>query len=173
MTDNKPPKADAFRFSQDNGDNEEDSQQLSDVDSHILELLAKNARLSNAEIGRAVGLSRSATRDHIMDLYEKGVIERFTICVNPMKVGRQLSIFFELQIKPDELMTTVDILVARPEVTDIYLITGHNTLHCHALLKDIAALENFQNTLMSLPGLQSFRIDLLLKRFKTRSGIRI
>lgn len=147
---------------------------LDETDYKLLELLAENSRLSNAELGRIIGLSRAAVRDRIARMLKFNIIEKFTISVNPLKVGREVSAFFEVEIEPDKLEEAAHILVKRKEVTDIYQMTGPSTLHCHGLLSDGSSLENFtQKVLYTLPGIKNVKTHVLLRRFKSRTGIRI
>ena len=49
---------------------------LDELDYRILKILEKEGRKSFAEIGRELNLSRTAVRDRVLALEEKGVIER-------------------------------------------------------------------------------------------------
>ncbi|ATW28584.1 hypothetical protein DCMF_12750 [Candidatus Formimonas warabiya] len=130
--------------------------------------------MSNAELGRIVGLSRAATRDRIQSMVDRGIIEQFTISVNPLKVGKEISVFFEVDVEPEKLVETAEILAKRHEVTNIYQMTGPSSLHCHGLLPDSSYLEAFtQKILYALPGIKNVQTHVLLRRFKSRTGIRI
>ncbi|HKM38742.1 MAG TPA: Lrp/AsnC family transcriptional regulator [bacterium] len=147
---------------------------LDNTDWQILELLAENSRSPYAEVGRVVGLSRSAVADRVAKLINMGVIERFTVTINPEKIGKEISVFFEIQIEPNRLEEVAIVLAKRKEVTDVYQMTGSSTLHCHGLLKDGLELESFtREVLYALPGIKDVLTHVLLRRFKSRIGIRI
>jgi len=52
---------------------------LDDKDEKIIGMLRKNARTSNVEIAREVGLTEGAVRNRIDHLLRGGVIRRFTV----------------------------------------------------------------------------------------------
>ena len=52
------------------------------IDNQIISLLQKNARMSNVEIAKAVGLTEGAIRRRISNLEKSGVISKYTIEVS-------------------------------------------------------------------------------------------
>ena len=87
------------------------SNTLDRADQQILEILIDNSRTSLIEIADKVGLSRVAVKNRIDALEQKGVIERYTLIMNPEKVGRNVSVFFDLQVQPAYLHEVADRLV--------------------------------------------------------------
>lgn len=144
------------------------------VDQQILTLLIENSRASLIEISEKVGLSRVAVKNRIDALERAGVIEQYTIIMNPEKVGRNVSVFFDIQVRPDCLQAVSDALIAEEAVTDIYLMTGPSKLHVHAVLEMNQDLEHFVlEKLYPLPGVEHISSDLIVSRIKTRKGIRV
>jgi len=80
---------------------------LDEIDQKILNLLSENSRMSYVEIGKKVNLSRVAVKSRIDTLEEKGVIEQYSIIINPQKIGRTVSAFFDMEVEPQFLMSTV------------------------------------------------------------------
>lgn len=66
---------------------------LDAMDRKILAALHQNSRISYTDLGQQIGLSRVAVQARINALSEKGIIERFTVVINPVKVGMQVSAF--------------------------------------------------------------------------------
>ena len=56
-------------------------------DKVILELLSKNARIPYSEIAKKLGISETAVRKRVRKLEEKGIIEGYTLRINPVKIG--------------------------------------------------------------------------------------
>lgn len=52
------------------------------IDREILNILNKNSRLTNKEIGEMVHMTGQAVGNRISKLYSDGIIERFSIVVN-------------------------------------------------------------------------------------------
>lgn len=144
------------------------------VDQQILDLLIKNSRVSLIEISEKVGLSRVAVKNRIDALERNGVIEQYTVILNPEKIGRNVSVFFDIQVSPAHLQEVSQALAAEESVTDIYLMTGSSKLHVHAVLEMNQDLEHFvMEKIYPLPGIERLNSDLIVSRIKTRKGIRI
>lgn len=147
---------------------------LDHIDQQILELLTANSHESLISIAEKVGLSRTAAKNRIDALERSGVIEQYSVVLNPEKMGRNVSVFFDLQVAPAYLRTVADSLCAEKAVTDIYLMTGSGRLHVHAVLELNQDLEQFMlEKLYALPGFEHVDSNLIISRIKTRKGIRI
>jgi len=146
---------------------------LDDVDCKIIELLQKNARMSNAEIARQVHMTRVAVRDRIKHLVESKVIQEFSVVINAKALGYTVPAFFEIEVLPDKIISTAQELAKRPEVTVVYQMTGPTSLHVHAYLKDPQHLATFmRDNVFSIPGVQKVTNYLLLQQFKSVLTIR-
>jgi len=69
---------------------------LDQVDQRLVELLQRNARLSNAEMAEAVGLTASSVFERVKKLEQRGVITGYVAKVNPVMVGKPLLAFMRL-----------------------------------------------------------------------------
>ncbi|MDL2293985.1 Lrp/AsnC family transcriptional regulator [Ruminococcaceae bacterium OttesenSCG-928-D13] len=144
------------------------------IDQQIIEMLVNNSRASLIEIAERVGLSRVAVKNRIDALERSGVIEQYTIIINPEKVGRNVSVFFEIEVDPAHLHQVMEALVKEDAITDAYLMTGATKLHVHAVLEMNQDLERFMlDKLYTLPGIRHICSDMIVSRFKTRKGIRV
>jgi Lrp/AsnC family transcriptional regulator, leucine-responsive regulatory protein len=144
---------------------------MNELDYKILADLTANGRLTYAELGRKYNLSRVSIRERINNLIEKGIIEKFTIIVNPEKIGKKISAFFEIEVKPESLYQVAEELSMEEDVVNIYLMTGSATLHMHALLVNQDAFEIFlRDKLYSRKEIVRVNSNIILKRFKSRKG---
>lgn len=143
------------------------------TDQKILKHLSENGRMSNAEIGRLLDLSRAAVRERINTLIEMGVIQRFTIVVDPRKAGTSLSVYFNIEVEWSKLDSVVDTLVKYEEMTNVYQMSGGPHLHSHAMLDDPDHVERFMLELQKIDGITDVKSELLLRRFKEQYSILI
>jgi len=147
---------------------------LDETDRKILSMLEQNGRMSYVDMGKELSLSRVAVRDRVNHLYESGIIEKFSIVVNSEKIGKKVSAFFEVEVEPYYLEKVGNTLGSNPNVANIYQMTGPSTLHMHVLVEDMAGLEKFINEeLYAVEGITRVASSILLKRFKSREGIRL
>ncbi len=141
------------------------------TDRAILDYLIAGSRISYAEIGRLLGLSRVSVRERVQALMEKGVIERFTVILNPEPLGLNLSAFFDVAVEPHHLIEVGQRLSGLQEVESVYLMTGASALHVHALLRDQDHLTAFlRDQVYPTEGILSVKTHIILKRFKERRG---
>lgn len=145
-----------------------------DIDKKLLEELSENGRISYVELSEKVNLSRVGVKDRIENLIEKGVIEKFSAVINSEKIGKNVSAFFDVDVTPNKLEEVAKNLVENPNVASIYQMTGPSTLHMHVLVEDFTKLEIFINTeLYSVEGVTRVDSQVILKRFKSRSGYKL
>ena len=67
--------------------------ELDETYLEILRQLRRDSRMSVAALAEAVGISRSNAYARLNTLVESGVIERFTIDINPSLIGKKVSAF--------------------------------------------------------------------------------
>ncbi|MEH7235256.1 Lrp/AsnC family transcriptional regulator [Bacillus sp. JJ1562] len=147
---------------------------IDETDKKILELLTINGRMSYVDIGKELGLSRVSIRERVNQLMDNGVIEKFSVVINSEKVGKGVSAFFEVDCEPASLVRVAETLANNPSVASCYQMTGPSTLHMHVLVEDFVKLENFINEeLYSLDGITRVESHILLRRFKSRTGLKL
>lgn len=141
------------------------------VDSAILELLVDDSRLSFAEIGRRMGISRAYARERVRQLVDSGVIEKFTAVVDPVKVGRSVSSFLDVQVSPVHVESLCAELAETPEVVSLYLMSDMQSLHIHTLTDSEADLDALvRKHFFSREGVLGIECKMLLRRVKNRRG---
>jgi len=147
---------------------------IDETDRQILQLLSENGRMSYVDIGKVLNLSRVAIRERVNQLIENGVIEKFSVVINSEKIGMSVSAFFEVDCEPSTLVSVAESLANNPRVASCYQMTGPSTLHMHVLVEDFSALEKFINEeLYSLEGITRVESHILLRRFKSRTGLKL
>jgi Lrp/AsnC family leucine-responsive transcriptional regulator len=147
---------------------------LDKIDKEILSLLTENARMSYVDIGKKLNLSRVSIRERVNHLIDAGVIEKFSVVINSEMVGKKVSAFFDVDCEPSYLVEVAENLANNPNVASCYQMTGPSTLHMHVLVDDFSALESFvNNELYSLEGITRVESHILLRRFKSRAGLKL
>lgn len=147
---------------------------LDQLDRKILEALLDNARYSYSQIGERVGVSRVAVKARMDQLQQRGIIEGYTVVIDPQKLSGAVSCYLDIQTKPDALSQVQQVLAGCPEVTQIYRMTGDCRLHVHAVAAGQGELERFlRETVDPLPGLVSAQVNVILSRIKDIKGLRL
>lgn len=144
---------------------------MSPLDTKILGLLIKDGRASFAEIARDLNVSRAHVRERVNKLMDEGVIEQFTAVVNPEKLGKAVSAFFDIKVSPQGITQIAEELTAQPEVVSLYIMNDMQSLHMHTLTRDMAQLEQFSSThLFGKEGIRQVDCKTLMTRLKNRRG---
>ncbi|MEK4566788.1 Lrp/AsnC family transcriptional regulator [Alkalihalobacillus sp. FSL R5-0424] len=150
------------------------SASLDDIDKLIISMLHENSRVSYTDIGKQVGLSRVAVQMRIQNLVEQEVIEQFTVVVNPAKMGIHVSAFFNVEVEPQFLDEVAQKLENENAVSSLYLMSGPSKLHMHGIFSTQQEMEQFLiHTIYPLKGVVSVDCQMLLKRYKSRMGMKL
>ena len=115
----------------------------------ILKCLQLNARLSNAEIGRQVGISSPAVSERIKKMEDVGIIEGYKTIVSPFEIGYQLKAIITLRAFMGKLKPFLEKVKTYDEVINCYRITGDENIVMEVVLKNQKHLEAFIDQLIS------------------------
>ena len=115
------------------------------VDKKLLDALVANARISNTELARLVGLSAPSVTERIKRLEEAGVISAYTINVNPTALGLTLSVWLRIRPIPGEHNRVAEIIKTIPEITQCDRVTGEDCFVAKAHVKSVIELEELIN----------------------------
>ncbi|WP_209124858.1 Lrp/AsnC family transcriptional regulator [Alkalihalobacillus sp. BA299] len=147
---------------------------IDEIDRKILSYLHENSRISYTDLGKKVDLSRVAVQARINSLVEEGIIEKFTTVINPIKIGIHVSVFFNVEVEPKYLDKVASHLENEAAVTSLYHMTGPSKLHMHGIFANDQDMERFLiEKLYALEGVVSVDCQMLIKRYKSRMGMKL
>ena len=115
----------------------------------ILNCLQLNARESNAEIGRRVGISSPAVSERIKKMEDAGIINGYFTNVSPFECGYQLQAIVTLRAFMGKLQPFLSKVKTYDEVVNCYRITGNENIVMEVVLKNQKHLEVFIDQLIS------------------------
>jgi Lrp/AsnC family transcriptional regulator, leucine-responsive regulatory protein len=149
--------------------------QLDSIDWKILGLLQGDARLSNVELARAIGLSPSPCLNRVRALEEAGYISRYVTLLNALRVGLKVSVFIQVTLErqiESALERFENAIRGRPEVMECYLMTGDADYLIRVVVADIQLLEEFiLKFLTKLPGVGNIKSSFALKQVKYQTAL--
>ncbi|MGA1226980.1 MAG: Lrp/AsnC family transcriptional regulator [Tamlana sp.] len=119
------------------------------LNAKILKCLQENARLSNAEIGRQVGISSPAVSERIKKMEDMGIIEGYKALVSPFEIGYQLKAIITLRAFMGKLKPFLEKVKTYDEVINCYRITGDENIVMEVVLKNNKHLESFIDQLIT------------------------
>lgn len=121
---------------------------IDSINWKILKCLQQNARQSNAEIGRTVGISSPAVSERIKKMEDAGIIQGYNTSVSPFEVGYQLKAIITLRAFMGMLKPFLEKVKTYPEVLNCYRITGNENFVMEVVLRNQKHLEQFIDQLI-------------------------
>ena len=114
---------------------------LDPVDRAILAALSDDARVTMAELARAVGLSAPSVAERVRRLEEAGVITGYRAVVSPSALGVPIAAWLRIRPVPGELERVAGIIRDIPEIVECDRVTGEDCFLARAHLRSLADLE--------------------------------
>ena len=132
---------------------------IDSTDRQILDILQRDARTSNAEIARQVGMAPSATHERLRKLEERGVITGYGVHIAPETVGLGLLAFVHVRAEEGVSATgTERALAAIPEVEELHHVAGEDCFLLKVRAPDTAALGGLlRDRIGAVPTVRSTR----------------
>ena len=118
------------------------------VDYKIMNLLMQDSRMTLKSISKLSDLSIDAVKDHIEKMKKVGIIDRFTIHVNPELLGLPLSsqVYVKFKnINEKSLKSFMDYLKNDPQIITLISILGSFDLFMVIIAKSPVELEKKKN----------------------------
>jgi Lrp/AsnC family leucine-responsive transcriptional regulator len=141
---------------------------IDEIDRAILSILQENARTSNAEIARQVGLAPSAIFQRIRKLEESGVVLGYTALLNPRALDYGLVAYIMIQTgEHARAVDTSAVLSAIPEVQEVHRVVGEDCFFVKVRVRDTDALGTLlEEHIQCLPSVATTRTTIVLKSGK-------
>lgn len=146
---------------------------MDDKDRLILQLLQRDAKTTQAEIGARVGLSAGSVNERIRKLERDGAIRKWTILVDDQAVGAELTVFIEVFIESPEFEDEfVSLMEGLPEIQECHFVTGEFTCLLKAKVESRGALRNLVfDRINAFRGVRQTRTYLALATTKEDPGV--
>src|SRR5579864_1357569 len=107
------------------------------IDLEILELLSRDARMSQRKLARTLGISPPAVGDRITRLERDGVIRGYTLDIGWQEAGFPVTVFLTITaVQGHSLAPVIEALRELPEVTDVSLVTGGIDILARLVVRD-------------------------------------
>ena len=122
---------------------------VDELNQRILKCLQENARQSNAEIGRQVGITSPAVSERIRKMEDMGIIQGFKAIISPFEMGYQFKAIITLRAFMGKLKPFLEKVKTWDEVVNCYRITGNENIVMEVVLHNQQHLEKFIDQIIS------------------------
>lgn len=137
---------------------------LDRLDVQIIGILQTEGRIPITQIGARIGVPHTTVRDRIQRLEDEGIIEGYTIKINPAKLGYLVSCLVHVTVEQRlQLEETIAFLRDIDEVTEYLVLTGNTDIAVRLYARDVDHLrEIIYNKIMTIPGFMRSNTQLVL-----------
>lgn len=141
---------------------------IDDLDALIMGMLQDNARTTQADIAKAVGLAPSAVMERIRKLEARGAIRGYAALVAPRVVDLALLAFVSVRATDDgPEMAVAKALADIPEVLEVHHVAGDDCYLLKMRARDAEHLgEILRTRINQIPEVTSTRTTIVLGTIK-------
>lgn len=146
---------------------------INDIDYQILKIIQQDARISNAEIARQVGLAPSAVLERVKKLEERGIIRGYAAELNAAELGYGLTAFVAVRTN-DCCVETDKFLSEIPEVLEVHDVAGEDSYLLKVRVKNTKDLARLlRERLKNVPNVASTKTTIVLQTIKETTALPI
>ncbi|QCO57852.1 Lrp/AsnC family transcriptional regulator (plasmid) [Pseudorhodobacter turbinis] len=143
---------------------------MDEMDRRILKVLARDGRISNAQLAQEVGLSPSPCWQRFRRLEQKGVISGYHAIFDQEKLGASEIVLIEIVLDrhDDETLEIFGQKMQQmPEVLEVHLTTGEYDYLIKVAVQGTRGYEEFlRKKLYKVPGIRHSRSSFVLRSLK-------
>lgn len=138
------------------------------LDLEILRMLQGDSRIPFTEIAKKLKLSESTIRKRVQALQKKGVIKKFTVEIDPSKIGIRTVAIVGVDIDPTELLTAAQKLCEIKEVRAVATSTGDHMIMTEIWTKDGRELTKLiSEKIAKIDGVKKICPAIILEKLKS------
>ncbi|MET3913268.1 Lrp/AsnC family leucine-responsive transcriptional regulator [Variovorax sp. OAS795] len=148
---------------------------LDRIDLRLLKILQEDGRITNLKLAEAVALSPTAVLARVQRLTREGFILGYEARLNPLKLGRGLTVFVEILLDRttanvfDQFRAAVQV---RDEIMECHMVAGGFDYLLKTRMADMAAYRNFAGTVLwQLPGVRETRTYAVMEEVKSSARL--
>ncbi|MFH8369722.1 Lrp/AsnC family transcriptional regulator [Streptomyces sp. NPDC018031] len=119
---------------------------MDELDSAIVEHLQRDARQTNRELARILGIAPSTCLERVRALRQRGVITGYHAAVDLRALNRGLQALLSVQVRPlsrEVIEGFKSYVTELPEVLSVFVVAGSDDFLVHVAVQDVDQLHAF------------------------------
>lgn len=137
------------------------------LDLKIIQILREDASVPFTEIARRLKISESTVRKRVTNLKQKGVIKKFTVIIEPSKIGLNTVAIVGVDVDPPKLLEVSQNLCEIPETLYVATSTGDHMIMTEIWTKDGRELTRvISEKIGSIEGVKKICPAIILEKLK-------
>jgi Lrp/AsnC family transcriptional regulator, regulator for asnA, asnC and gidA len=143
------------------------SQGLDEVDKTILNLLREDSRIGFQKMSRQMGISDATIQFRLKRMKANGIIDKFTVIVDPAALGYQVMAILLVQTDTDKHENAKTALARIHEVSEVYGVLGEYDLMVKLWSRSLVELRSIINEkIRSIEGIEDLVEIVVAERVK-------
>jgi DNA-binding Lrp family transcriptional regulator len=148
---------------------------LDRLDRRILEELQSDARLSNQELAKRVGLSPAPCWRRLRRLEQEGFISSYATQLSAAAIGLPILAYAQVSLEnhhPESVKQFDNLIAELPEVLECHTMSGTNDYLLRIVASSIEAYERFLSThLLQIRAVRSVNTSFVLRTKKSTTRL--
>lgn len=141
---------------------------MDELDAEIVRLLQSDARQSNRELARKLGVAPSTCLERVRALTRRGVIRGYHADIDPAALNRGVQALVSVQVRPLNravIDTFKGFAAALPEVLHVFVLSGGDDFLLHVAVQDLDRLHSFLvDRLSKRAEITGFRTSMIFQQ---------
>jgi len=134
------------------------------TDHDLLKLLQENSRRTVSDIAKKMSLSRATVQHRMERLERTGVIQGYTIKINPVLERQNVSAYVMISVVPKKNSTIVNQLFKIPQMEMLCTISGQYDMIAKITEATTEALDQTLDKIANLDGVEKTLSHIVLSR---------
>ena len=147
--------------------------EIDKVDLQILSILQEDCHQSLRKLAAKMHISSIMAATRIKNLEDKGILKGYTVILDPVKLGYDLTAVIFIQTEGDYLKNLENELSQMANIIAIYEITGDFDVVAVVKLKDRDSLNSMLKNLLVTPHIKKTMTDITLNVVKEDFKIKL
>jgi len=141
---------------------------MDELDAEITRLLQTDARQSNRELARHLGVAPSTCLERVRALTRRGIIRGYHADIDLKALNRSVQALIAVQVRPLRravIDTFKDSVAKLPEVMTVFVLAGGDDFLLHVAVQDLDHLHGFLlDRLSGRSEIVGFRTSVIYQR---------
>lgn len=140
---------------------------LDDLDTKIIRALRENCLTPFVEIAKRLGVTDGTIHQRVKKLQQKGIIQRFTVLLDPIRIGLGVIAFILVSVAPGFVEPVAKALAQLERVVEVHEVHTYGDLLVKLRANDMNELrELLVQNLKTIPGVVGSQVISVLKVWK-------
>lgn len=119
------------------------------------------------ELGNRLGMSDVAVYYRIKKLQKDNVIKKFTVLVDPEKLGFTIRVTIGIQADPPQLNQIAKEIAEEPSFYMVWIVSGAHNIHAEAVFRDNDEMRKvLDEVLHKISGIKEYHMSIMMTPVK-------